>query len=263
MLDVEADREKLTGEVTPEIAAPQPEEASAEVTSAETAELSVEAALPAVAADIANDQNARTASELAFGGKPTAPSGEIIGGMYKPDEYEAACIAAGLPDRWDPKYVHGHTSASQWTQPYEGRYDMAFALKPGNSASQALRDFLAGPTIADFFVHEVAIQLDELRDEVGDQRFDEMFGSGDRRVDVRVPASQRLKISAEMYTRDYVDDMLAVVKENEAVDRKATEPEEPVIAAGLEETPYQAVTEEPSPELIGAELGIQREQELA
>lgn len=261
MLDVESDREKLTGEVMPEVAAPQPEEAVS--TEPASGELSVEGALPAVAEDIAADQNAKTASELAFGGKPTAPTGEIIAGMYEPDEYEAACIAAGVPDRWDAKYVHGHTNAAQWTQPYEGRYDMTFALKPGYSASQALRDFMAGPTIADFFVHEVAVQLDELRDQVGDQRFDEMFGSSDRRIDVRIPASQRLKISTDMYTKDYVDEMLALVKENEAVDKKATEPEEPMIAAGLEETPYQAVLEEPAPELISAELGVQREQELA
>ena len=91
--------------------------------------------------------------------------------------YQAACQAAGTPDKWEDRFVHGHTAAKGWNQPYEGRYDMTFTLKAGHSASQAVKDFLAGPTIADYRVIGVAIEMEELRDELGDQKFDRLFGS--------------------------------------------------------------------------------------
>ena len=230
------------------------------------AQFSSEGAVPDVASvstDGVDVEPGQTASEQAFGDKPTAPSGQIDGGMYEPDEYQAACTAAGTPDKWDPKYERGHTSAQQWVQPYDGRYDMAFELKAGQSASQAVRDFVAGPTIADYRVIGVAIEMDELRDELGDQTFDQTFGSSDAQVDARIPGSARLRITADMYTIPFADQMRALVAGNDAVD-KADEPEEPAVEARVEEKPEeQAVTSEPSPEMLADELGVRREQEFA
>lgn len=247
-------RDHVTPETSQEVAPPLPEEAAG-------AQMSTEGAIPAVGEPEAATEVGATASEQAFGAKPTAPSGELIAGMYQPHEYQAACQAAGLPDRWNDKYVHGHTDAKQWVQPYEGRYDMAFELKPGYSASQAVKDFLAGPTIGDFFVLQVADQIDELRDQLGDQRFDELFGSADVGTDRGISAGQRLKISSAMYTIPFVAQMMELANGTDA--GKADEPEEPAVAAGVEQTPYQGgVTAEPAPEMIAAELGVQREQEL-
>jgi hypothetical protein len=185
--------------------------------------------------------------------------------MFEPQEYQAACQAAGTPDKWDPKYIHGHTDANGWTQPYEGRYDNVFELKRGHSAAQAVLDFVAGPTIADYRVIGVAVEMNELRDTIGDQRFDEMFGSRDSTQDARISHAQRLKITSAMYTIPFADQMKALVAENEALDKKsAEEPEAPAVAAGVEQTPTQGGSSaQPAPEMIAAELGVQPNQELA
>ncbi len=64
-----------------------------------------------------------------------------------------------------------------------------------------------------------------------------------------------------MYTIPFAKQMLALAAENEEAG-KTEEPEAPAVAAGLIETP-QTVIAAPAPEMIGAELGVQREQELA
>jgi len=204
----------------------------------------------------------KTASEQAFGDKPTAPSGQIDGGLYEPDEYQVACEAAGTPDKWDPKYARGHTSATQWVQPYEGPEDMEFALKPGESASQAVRDFVAGPTIGNYQVIGVALDMDELRDELGDQKFDQVFGSTDAETDAQISSAQRLKITEAMYTIPFADQMRAIVAEHDAVDQ-TEELQAPAVEARVEEKPQEeTLTSEPSPEMIADEIGIRREQEF-
>ncbi len=244
-----------SADTAPEVAAPESEVAS-------EAAFSSKGAVPAVGDGAAVEVGA-TASEQAFGDKPTATSGEIDGGMYEPDEYRAACTAAGTPDKWDDKYLHGHTSANQWTQPYEGRYDMAFELKARQSASQAVKDFVAGPTIADYRVIGVAVEMDELRDQLGDQKFDQMFGSADTNTDAKISSAQRLKITAGMYTIPFAAQMLALAADNEGLDN-TEEPEAPVVEARVEEKPEQGgVTAGPAPEMIAEELGVERNQELA
>jgi len=247
-----------------QVAAPQPEVAAPQVAEAAGAQFTAEGAVPQVAENGVAVEPGATASEQAFGNKSTAASGEIDGGMYEPEAYQAACTAAGTPDKWDPKYAHGHTSAKQWTQPYEGRYDMAFELKHKQSAAQAVKDFVAGPTIADYRVIGVAIEMNELRDQLGDQRFDQMFGSADTNTDAKISKSQRLKITAGMYTIPFAAQMLALAAENEGLDKKSSEPEAPAIEARVEEKPQEGgVTGGAAPEMIAEELGVQRDQELA
>jgi hypothetical protein len=247
------------------------EVAAPEVAEPEVAEVAPEVApeAPAVAPEeapaqeLAAPQTGETASEQAFGDKPTAQSGELDGGMFEPEEYKAACEAAGTPDKWDSKYAHGHTAASGWTQPYEGRYDNAFELKKGQSASQAVRDFLAGPTIADYRVIGVAVEMDELRDELGDQKFDQMFGSRDAQADAKISHAQRLKITSAMYTIPFAQQMLAMAAETESLDNKSEEEAQaPAVEARVEQKPEQ-VAEQAPPEMIADELGVTREQEFA
>ena len=64
-------------------------------------------------------------------------------------------------------------------------------LKPHLSASEAVRSFLRGLTIAECNSVAVAIHLDAMRAAIGDRRFDELFGSADHDV----PADRLLRIS--------------------------------------------------------------------
>lgn len=256
MLARQTDLETTTADAAQaEVVAPQTEAAAAD------AQFTAEGPVPE-AADGGAVEPGKTASEQAFGDKPTAQSGEVNGGMYEAEEYYAACQAAGLQSKWDDRYWHGHTEAKQWIQPYDGKYDMTFELKRGHSASQAVKDFLKGPTVADFRVIGVAIEMDELRDNLGDRRFDELFGSEVGSEDARIAPGQRLKITRGMYTIPFVAQMMELANQNEAAQNRA-EPAEPAVDAGLEEQPTQTVTVAPAAELIADELGVQREQELA
>lgn len=244
----------------PEVA--EPELANPEVADPTSAEFSADGAVPEVADTGAIVPPGETASERAFGDKPTAQSGDVGGGMFEPEEYQTACQVAGTPDKWDARYAHGHTAAKQWTQPYEGRYDMTFTLKAGHSASQAVKDFLTGPTIADYRVIGVAIEMDELRDELGDQKFDQLFGSPVTSEDAQIASTQRLKLTSAMYTVPFRAQMLALAAEHDAVDT-TSEPAAPEVAAQVEKKPIEAgVTAQPAPEMIADELGVEREQEL-
>jgi len=245
-----------------EVAVAQPEVAAPAVEAASPA-ISTEGAVPAVAANGMAVQTGQTASEQAFGDKPTAQTGQVDGGMYQPSDYKAACTAAGLADKWDDKYERGHTEAKQFEQPYEGRYDMHFTIKRAQSASQALKDFVAGPTIADFRTIAVAVEMNEVRASMGDRKFDRLFGSSEADTDAQIPPSQRLQISSAMYTIPFAAHMDALADELDEAD-KPKEPEAPAVAAQVEDKPLEAgVTAQPAPEMIADELGIQREQELA
>jgi hypothetical protein len=250
----------------PQVAEPELAEAAVAdpaVADPMSAEFSTQGAVPEVADSGAIVEPGATASEQAFGDKPTAQSGEIGGGMYEPGEYQAACQAAGTPDKWEERFAHGHTSARQWNQPYEGRYDMTFTLKAGHSASQAVRDFVAGPTIADYRVIAVAAEMDEIRDEFGDQKFDRLFGSAIDGEDAQVSSAQRLKITPGMYTIPFRAQMQQLAAEQDQAVAVTEEPEAPAVAAQVEEKPQEGgVTAQPAPEMIAEEMGIQREQEL-
>jgi hypothetical protein len=140
---------------------------------------------------------------------------------------------------------------------------MAFELKRGHSASQAVKDFVAGPTIADYRVIGVAVEMNELRDQIGDQKFDEMFGSKNSDTDGAISSAQRLKITASMYTVPFAAQMLALAAENDSLS-KTEEPEAPAVEARIEEKPQQGgVTATPAPEMIAEELGVERQQEFA
>ena len=249
----ESDLAQSTAESLQDVAPPEPELAEAQ--------LSTQGEVPQVAGDGVATEPGKTASEQAFGDKPTAATGQVNGGMYEPEEYQAACVAAGTPDKWNEKYLGGHTEAKGWIQPYEGRYDHTFELQRGHSASQAVKDFLAGPTVTDYRTIAVAVEMDELRNHLGDHQFDFMFGTDDGLRDRQISHAQRLKITSGMYTIPFVDQMMALANSEFQV-AETEEPEAPAIEARVEEKPEEAGVAAPAPEMIAAELGVQREQEL-
>ncbi len=245
----ETDRLEPTTETAAEVTAPQPE-------AAQTTTFSGEGELPAVAT--AGAATGATASELAFGGNDLA---QLDRGIHDWEAYKATCERAGKPEKWQESYRAGHTEAKGWIQPYEHRRMFEWELKKGTSASKAVQDFLKGPTIADYRVAGVADELDELRDEFGDQKFDRLFGSANEGADAKIPKAQRLRISAGLYTIPMVDQMKQIAREaDEAADRP---PEDAVPALKLEARTEERkpVEQDQEPAVIAQELGIQQDRE--
>jgi hypothetical protein len=257
MLASPADLElaKDVAEIAEEEVAPAQAEAAAET------QISAEGPLPQTA-EAATDTT-KTASEQAFG-TDQPKTAQISEGLYSPEEYKAACEKSDQPDKWSDNYWRGHTEASQWNQPYEVDYTDHFSLKKGQSASQALKDLITGPTVGNWRVMAVAVEMNELRDTLGDHRFDRLFGSSVDHEDDQITPEHRLTVSTAMYTTPFYEQMLEHANEVDAADNAPqAEPEAPQIAAGLEEKPETAVEEAPAPELIAEELGMKREQERA
>ena len=252
----------------PAIAEPEPEvaEAAAEPEAAEAAqEVAAEAAEPAVAeAAAAVPEPGQTASEQAFADKPqpTMQAADLDRGTYSPEAYRDACTAAGTPEKWDDRYYDGHTGAKQWNQPQEIGWRMSFTLQRGESASQALKDFLAGPTIADWRVIAIAHEIDDVRDTLGDTKFDALFGSKNAGDDAQIPVLQRLQLNIELFTTPIADQMKMLAEQKDEAALHPEEPEAPAVAAQVEEKPLvAATTQQPAPELVAEELGVDRERE--
>jgi hypothetical protein len=241
-------------------------EAAAEVVPAEPAAAQTtftsEGDLPAVAQTSAAATGA-TASELAFDGQQQQASGDISHldrGIHDWTEYKQSCEQAGKPEKWKDYYRSGHTEAKGWTQPYEHHAMYDWALEKGTSASQAVQDFIKGPTIADYRVASVANDLDELRDEMGDHKFDRLFGSSNAGQDSKIPPAQRLRISAAAYSVPLIDQMKQIALEADAVERPATElAAAPQVEARVEERPKAAMAQDQEPAVIAQELGMQHQ----
>ena len=252
MPDRELETEKIAPEAAPEVPAPAPAEAEQQFTT--------EGDLPAIAEGSGAMAAAATASELAFDDKPKAQpdTSHLDRGIHTPEHYRVACETAGKPEKWQDHYRSGHTEAKGWEQPYERRATNDFILKPGHSASAALQAFLAGPTITDFRTALLAEEVDEVRDEMGDIKFDLLFGSENSDQDSKIPIGQRLHISSALYTTPLPAQMKAIAEEHDALENRPAQPP-PVeeLEARTEEKP-QAMEEAQEPELVREELGLEQ-----
>ena len=110
--------------------------------------------------------------------------------------YQRQCEDAGKPELWQDKYRSGHTQAKSFINPHEAGRWMDWELKKGHSASQAVKEWLAGATIAECLSSVIAMEIDALRAAIGDKKFDKLFGSADPNVDKAVPAQNRMHIKA-------------------------------------------------------------------
>jgi hypothetical protein len=252
---LELETEKIAPEAAPAPVAPAPAEAEQAFTT--------EGDLPAVAEG--SGAVPATASELAFDqAQPEKDTSHLDRGIHTPEHYQAECEAAGKPDKWQDYYRNGHTEAAGWEQPYEHKAMNDFLLKPGYSASEALKAFLAGPTITDYRAALLAEEIDEVRDELGEPKFDLLFGSTNSTQDSAIPAGQRLRISSALYTTPLPDQMRAIAAEH---DRNLNKPAEPPPVAELEartEEKPEAMEEAEEPEIVRQELGLeQADRELA
>ena len=123
-------------------------------------------------------------------------SNDLDHGIHYWYNYQRHCENAGKPELWQDKYRSGHTQSSAFINPHEKGRWMDWELKKGHSASQAVKEWLAGATVAECLSAVVAIEIDTLRAAIGDKKFDKMFGSADEKEDKAVPAQQRMHIRA-------------------------------------------------------------------
>lgn len=231
-------------------------------------EFSQEGDIPAVAAT-APAAATPSASQLAFDGDAQQASGDLSHldrGIHHWENYQHDCEAAGKPEKFNTDWKAGHTAAAGWVQPYEHRTLNDWKLERGTSASTAIKAWMAGPTIADYRAAAVANDLDELRDEMGDQKFDALFGSTDVDDDAVIPETQRLRISAAAYGVPLIDQLKAIEREYD--EKLAQGPEEPppaeVVEARAEEKPAESKLADQEPAVVAQELAAQQEdRELA
>jgi hypothetical protein len=203
-------RELIPETATPETAAPEvipPGPAEAEAAQ----KFSSEGELPAVAG-AATAGGGATASELGFENKKSPsidPSlmSDLDHGMTYWEHFKHECELAGKPELWKDEYVLGHTEAPEWSQPADHQASNDFRLKKGQSASDAIKHFIAGPTITDWHAAKVAIDIEDVRSEMGDQKFDRLFGSSKEHEDADVSKDLRLRITAADVVSSYVDNM--------------------------------------------------------
>jgi hypothetical protein len=223
--------EDVTEAVAPEPVPEHPPPAQAEA-------FTNEGAIP----EVAKDQPIQpTASDQAFGDVAATDTG-----LWTVEAYKAALDTAGRSDKWQDRYLSGHTAAPQWVQPYEGPEALEFHLKKGESAADAVADFVKGPTIADYRVIGVALDLDELRDDLGAATFDRYFGSKDGNIDGTIPAAQRLSITSAMYTTPYVEQMKTIVENGESAKQQAeAEPPQEIAKERAEEQKPEEVEQKP------------------
>ena len=87
---------------------------------------------------------------------------------------------------WDPDYGSGYANPAYFMR--IGWMD--WLLNPGVSASAGIRAWLKGLTIAECNSALVAIYINALRASIGDQKFDDNFGSAEKPI----PPQQRLRV---------------------------------------------------------------------
>jgi peptidoglycan hydrolase-like protein with peptidoglycan-binding domain len=101
---------------------------------------------------------------------------------------------------WDEAWRDGKADEAYFVR--VGYYD--WLLKPGVSASAALKSWFKGLTIAECASTLTAIEIDGIRASLGDQKFDDMFGSQDKPV----PTGKRLRIKQSISKTPFADYMV-------------------------------------------------------
>jgi hypothetical protein len=117
-----------------------------------------------------------------------------------------------FPDRWKPEYMDGYADPNYFVR----LGFMNWVLKPRVSASDAIRSWIKGLTIAECLTTIVAIEYDTLRAAIGDNKFDQIFGAADQVL----PSDKLLHIApppAKLPLDDYMKATEAAAAGNEGV----------------------------------------------
>ncbi len=92
------------------------------------------------------------------------------------------------PADWRPEFAGGRAGSA-----FEQQGAMQWTLRPGQSASEGLKSWLSGLTIAECATSLVVAHLNGIREFVGDDQFDTWFGSASHAE----PAIQRLRVTSD------------------------------------------------------------------
>ncbi|MDB4959527.1 MAG: hypothetical protein JWO36_7096 [Myxococcales bacterium] len=141
---------------------------------------------------------------------------DINHGIHYWYNYQRQCEDSGHPEMWKDEYRHGHTQAGQFVQPHQKNAFMDWELKKGQSASQGIKDWLSGATIAECLSTVIALEIDTLRASIGDKKFDKMFGSADAKEDAAIPADHRMHVRAGIQGTPVANYMKATTVAQEA-----------------------------------------------
>lgn len=98
---------------------------------------------------------------------------------------------SNYPRRWKDDWWDGYADPHY----FQHNGFMSWSLKPGRSASAAIKQWLKGLTIAECLTAIIAVQIDTMRAALGDERFDEMYGSSDQK---KKPKKHYLAITTEV-----------------------------------------------------------------
>lgn len=79
-------------------------------------------------------------------------------------------LYGSIPD----EYMSGHTESDKWDKTAGS---MTWTVKPGEKASEALKEWIEGTTVAECYSALVALEMNTLRKQIGDERFDELYSS--------------------------------------------------------------------------------------
>jgi len=109
--------------------------------------------------------------------KANAGPATLDAGIHYWYNYRQLCLASD-PGRWDDKLKAGMTDPKYWE-----RYGWKqWRLKTGVSASEGLKAWIKGPTVAECRSAILAFETDAMRAANGDAKFDDMFGSASKDV---------------------------------------------------------------------------------
>ena len=113
-----------------------------------------------------------TGQHIAEGMSALNSGSSLDAGLHYSHNYERMCREQKKMDHWKDEYREGFANPKYWKR----TEFMAWELIAGNSASVAIKAWLAGLTIAECKSTVRVLQMDAIRASLGDDRFDRLFG---------------------------------------------------------------------------------------
>src|SRR5262249_23936419 len=95
--------------------------------------------------------------------RANGPTTSFTSGLHDQARYRQARAAADRRAQGALRWERGYTASSLWRQPFDDGDPFSFTLKAGASATEGLRQWIAGLTIADSTTALVAFELDAVR----------------------------------------------------------------------------------------------------
>lgn len=95
----------------------------------------------------------------------------------------ASVYKAKYPSEWKDAYAGGYANPEYWERIGD---NMQWRLRKRRSASEGLKAWFAGLTIAECYSTAIVCEVDSIRDALGNSKFDDKFGSKEKDVEPRL-----------------------------------------------------------------------------